>query len=712
MSRVLQRKKWADAAWLTLLRYRLTGQLDALGDGQARETGSGEAGGNRDRSDASGEQNAGDDGGNGSAGDGTENTGKGTTAPERNQAPPAKAALFTQQQQRSEGAAGGRSDPQGTPVKIRQAPALRDPLTFVRALRPLIRQVATGRDAGLDETATAQKIADERVWLPVMRPQVEPWLDLAVVVDESPSMLIWRRTVWELVRLFKNYGAFRDVRVWGLVSAEQLAKAAKAAAVTEAAETPETVEVAEAEAKVPQQMFIRPEFGGAVTEKSLRRPEVLIDPNQRRLVLVLSDCVSSFWQSGLVLPALQTWAAAGPMALVQMLPDWMWARTVLRHAEKVDLYGLEPATVNQRLTVVRDLFADALEPELQRQNIRVPVLTLEADKASVWSQMVGGKGSTPAPGLIFNPTVQMLLAEMEQQRQFKPAKELSPQERVQRFKAASTLVGRRLAGLLAAAPVINLQIVRLIQATLVRESEQVHVAEVLLGGLMSPVKPPSMAVNPDVVEYRFKDPEIRTLLLKGAPIDDAATILMTVSAYVNENLNCNTLDEFVAELQHWLAQEEDGEADEAKPFAVVAAEVLKRRVRLSAEQAALVETVEARYRDEFTDVTTSRTGGYRSFAELSQHEQEGEDYQIRIRTQDFNTTQTDTRKLNLKRALHPLIQQKILDEEATVEKIADNDIWLPVLRPQAELSREELETVLVSEFLPRLRVLGNFFRSL
>ncbi|MEB3189176.1 MAG: formylglycine-generating enzyme family protein [Snowella sp.] len=580
-------EEMADAAWLSLLRYRLSGQLE---NGQTSPTVS-EKGdmGTDNQPPGTGKGNPGTDGGKKESGGSTGTTGTGNQSKEP-QKQPVKAALVTKQQ-RATSAEGGRMDGKSTPVKVRNAPALREPLTLVRALRPLIRQIATDRNAGLDEAATAQKIADEGIWLPVTRPQMEPWLDLALVVDESPSMVIWRRTVWELVRLVKNYGAFRDVRVWGLISAEQLAKATRAAEV-EGSDTDSESSIA---VKIPQQMFIRPDFGGAVTEKSLRRPEILIDLNQRRLILVLSDCVSSFWQTGLVLPALQTWEKAGPLALMQMLPEWMWPRTVLRFAEKIDLYGLEPATTNQQLIEVRDRFSDALEPELKRQNIRVPVLTLEVAKVSVWSEMVGGKGSTPAPGVIFNSTVQRLLLAMEQQRQFKPPTALSPQQQVQRFKVASTLKGRRLAGLLAAAPVINLQIIRLIQETLVRESEPVHVAEVLLGGLMSPVMPHSMGVNPDEMEYKFKNPEIRVLLLEGTPGDDATEILMKVSAYVNRNLNCNTLDEFVAELQQWLERESAEDADEVKPFAVVTVEVLKRRGRLSKVQQRLVKTVEERY---------------------------------------------------------------------------------------------------------------------
>jgi hypothetical protein len=90
--------------------------------------------------------------------------------------------------------------------KVPDAPSLREPLTLARALKPLMRRIPSGTTLVLDESATTQRIANEGLWLPVLRPTLEPWLDLELVVDEGISMQIWRHTIRELERLLKNYG--------------------------------------------------------------------------------------------------------------------------------------------------------------------------------------------------------------------------------------------------------------------------------------------------------------------------------------------------------------------------------------------------------------------------------------------------------------------------------------------------------------------------
>ncbi len=102
------------------------------------------------------------------------------------------------------------------PIRIPDAPSLREPLNLAQSLRPLMRRVPTGHRTILDEVATVDRIAREKVCLPVLRSEPEPWLDLALVIDESQSMLIWRQTIRELQRLLKNYGIFRYLRVWGI----------------------------------------------------------------------------------------------------------------------------------------------------------------------------------------------------------------------------------------------------------------------------------------------------------------------------------------------------------------------------------------------------------------------------------------------------------------------------------------------------------------
>ncbi len=95
---------------------------------------------------------------------------------------------------------------------------------------------------------------------------------------------------------------------------------------------------------------------------------------------------------------------------------------------------------------------------------------------------------------------------------------LKAEKRVHRFRMNASPVARKLAGLLSAAPMINLPIVRTIQFSLLPQSQPVHVAEVFLGGLLKPIIELTPDTNSDRVEYQFVDEEIRQLLFKDAPV--------------------------------------------------------------------------------------------------------------------------------------------------------------------------------------------------
>jgi len=61
-------------------------------------------------------------------------------------------------------------------LRVPDAPSLREPLTLLRALRPLMRRVPSPTEEIIDEVATVNTIADNGVFLPVMQPILEPWL--------------------------------------------------------------------------------------------------------------------------------------------------------------------------------------------------------------------------------------------------------------------------------------------------------------------------------------------------------------------------------------------------------------------------------------------------------------------------------------------------------------------------------------------------------
>lgn len=390
-------------------------------------------------------------------------------------------------------------------------------------------------------------------------------------------MLIWRRTVWELKKLFTHYGAFRDVRTWSLVVDKE-------------------------------QLGILPRMGMVAKRTMIRSPSELIDPNNRRLILIASDCLSSIWQEQTILPVLENWANNAPVAILQMFPERMWSRTALGQVSSVELYGLAPGVINKDLLVTRSFLWDE-NNEQKQSKVKIPVFSLEPEVASVWSSMVSGRGSISSAGFLFTSElvstqelvslVVFLLAKAgftkfallfvspsPSANSSSLLEQFTSKELVHQFLGSATPLARRLTTLLAASPVISLPVVRLIQETMLPQSQQVHVAEVLYGGLFLPKSSPNINTHPDEVEYRFLDERIRSVLLESAPVTDTVRIL---SKYIYRKFG-RSLDDFIAEWRIWSQREDSTLAQKFRPFAVVTAEVLRRKGRQYLEFVREVET--------------------------------------------------------------------------------------------------------------------------
>ncbi|MGK5559222.1 SAV_2336 N-terminal domain-related protein, partial [Actinomadura kijaniata] len=178
-------------------------------------------------------------------------------------------------------------------ILVPTAPMLTDPLGVQRALRPLKRRVPSRRLRELDEEATAAHIAETRIvrarrWLPVLAPALERWLSLVLVVDTGPTMRLWRPLARELAEVLLRQGAFHDIRVMYLRGSGHVSTAPAG---------------------------------------SPRAPATLLDPTGRQAVLVLSDCSGPHWWNGRAPAAVRRWAAAGPTAILNPLPERLWRRS-------------------------------------------------------------------------------------------------------------------------------------------------------------------------------------------------------------------------------------------------------------------------------------------------------------------------------------------------------------------------------------------------
>jgi len=425
------------------------------------------------------------------------------------------------------------------------APALPNALQLGRALRPLRkRRLSSSGQREIDERATAERIAREGLWSPVLRPGRSRWLDLELVIDTGRSMAIWERTLAELRSLLRYQGGFRDVRTWSLVT-----------------------DGADGRARL-----YRGAVGG-VHGAPERHPRELVGTSaERRLVLVVSDGVSPAWHTGDVDELLRLWGRSGPVSLLQMLPQRLWVRTALRHHPVVWVHGREPGAANARLMF--GPWPGALISS-RPGAIPLPAVTLEKDSFAGWARVLAGVADAWAPGVLLREGGSVPRAVPRQGVEpgaVLSQREMEPRERVERFDAMSSPLARRLARLFAAVP-LSLPIMRLVWRTRLPEAMQVHLAEVFLSGLLVEVESPGGAVEPEKTQYDFV-PGVREILLESVPPAESLDTLRSVSHYVEERLG-QTLD-FQAMLADPTAFGDEQVDETLKPFARVAATVLRQ----------------------------------------------------------------------------------------------------------------------------------------
>jgi hypothetical protein len=323
-------------------------------------------------------------------------------------------------------------------IPIPEPIALDDRLNLLRALRPLRHRFPVHSRSIVDEDATARQIADDpallSVWPPVLRPATERWFEATLVIDDSDSMQIWSSVAEEVAQLLAHSGIFRGVT--------------KAWLRTDPAGRAELVH-----------------SGGA--------PADPIDSTGRRLILVLSDCVGRFWHDGSAGSLLHRWAGHGPVAILQPLPERMWAYTAA-------------PTLAGRLRAPRvgasnvDLRFHAYGGMGRPTGRMVPVLELAAPWMHSWTRMIGG-GLSVAAAVTF---VSVGHGET-------PPTSPGPSDvssRVRRFRSVASHEAVRLASYVALGQP-DLPLIRYIHHAMFHPARPAHLAEFLLSGLLRPVDP-------------------------------------------------------------------------------------------------------------------------------------------------------------------------------------------------------------------------------
>ena len=411
--------------------------------------------------------------------------------------------------------AGTTAQSASKPLMIPAAAALRQPLKLARSLRPLVRKVGSRTQEVIDEEATAIAIAENNPVGIVKRPAKERWFDLELVVEQSRVSSLWTQTSKEFIGLLERLGAFRTVRVWTL----------KTYVDGEGSVYPSLISglrVAEGEST------------------RVGKPKELIDSSGRRLIMLLSDCISPLWRQGIIHSWLSDWGKHGPTVIIQWFPTTYWARTGLRSGDQIWLSALSPGVSTNQLNcnpvgIYSEDWTEFEEEHECDKSIVIPTASIDSVLLGSWAQVVSGYGGAQVQGRRFRLS-------WDGKRWKGPSRKprqlpSSGADRIQRFSETASEIAKELALLMSLGPV-SPEITNLIQETLLPQSNVVHVAEVFLSGLIEPKENDG---------YRFVS-GIKKLLKNSALAVDERLLFQVLSRYISTRFR-RTPREFRAFLQ-------------------------------------------------------------------------------------------------------------------------------------------------------------------
>lgn len=366
-------------------------------------------------------------------------------------------------------------------VRVPRARALPNARALARCLRPLMRRVPSRAELVLDEEQTAERLAEQMldrcaarnvVSAIVLRPAAQRWLDVALVVDTSNSMLIWKDTARELRDLLAGQGAFSDVRLWQIDTQRRGATAL----------TPGIDRAAPAATHT-------------------RSAQELVRPQGNRLILVLSDCVGPAWQDGSVADLLAEWGAVNCVGIVQILPESLWHRTVMNPGDLL-VHAHIAGLPNFRLTAEMNpdvpsyVAAEFLSERAKQRVIPIPLVTLTARALGEYARVVAGLGRVRIPAVDVvapmgairkrsraSPKADGAAATAAEFRLSESRREGDAFAAVAHFQSTASPITQHLAGYLALLP-LNLSIIRMVQGVLLLGSNLTHLAEFLTSGLV------------------------------------------------------------------------------------------------------------------------------------------------------------------------------------------------------------------------------------
>jgi len=351
-----------------------------------------------------------------------------------------------------------------------------------RALRAFRTAVASAHDRELDEEATAERIALAPSMPPVLRPTPERRWRAVLLMDTSPHMAVWREHVAHFAKVTRRFGGFRDITELSLD-----ASSAERAAVS---------------------------LPGPVLGARPASARSLVDPTGRSVVFVLTDGSAPAWRSGAAQRLLALWGRRQPVAVLHLLPQRLWHRTGL-HPSGVRLRASGPWAADrppawEPAEALSGVLCSRTAP---RATVPVPVLELDSGWLEPWARFVGGAEPREVEVAAVLTTVH------ERPLSPRTAPSADPAQRVASFRGWASPEAFQLATYMAAIQ-LDLPTMTEVQRLTMPRTGTEHMAEFLLGGLVSPL----LWYADDQLSFVF-EPGVREELLAYGSRDATETVI-------------------------------------------------------------------------------------------------------------------------------------------------------------------------------------------
>lgn len=323
------------------------------------------------------------------------------------------------------------------------------PLRLAKALGGLGRLVPSRHDSRLDEARTAENGVIDGLWIPYLEPVQERAFDLMLLIDTAPTMPVWEDALRQLSDEAVRSGAFRDVR---------------------------TVDISLPGGKAP-----------VLRWPGNRRadPAELLDGRGARLFLVVTDGLARGWAESGADELLARLSAAGPTALVHLLPTYLRHRSSVHpFRARLDAAGFGALNRHFLCRPPHGVPEHAhLLPDTGDGSVPVPVLSLHPGSFRAWADLVTGERGVrrTLPVVLAGAMAKGVAAVgVRAPRTGGPR---AAADTVRRFVSLASPLARHLAVMLAVAP-LRFDVIEELRARAFPESRPEHLAEVMMGGLI------------------------------------------------------------------------------------------------------------------------------------------------------------------------------------------------------------------------------------